>query len=126
MSFKYCDKCNEIKPPRAHHCSACNACYLQMDHHCPWVGNCVAFNNHKLFLHFLFWTSTGCSYSVFTMGISRVAHLSQYDYIDDNALLHMLIASIVSLLFAVSTIGLFISQLFFAVTSMSTIEVRDL
>lgn len=29
---KYCHKCNNYKPPRAHHCSMCNRCILRMDH----------------------------------------------------------------------------------------------
>lgn len=35
-SFRICEKCNLIKPDRAHHCSVCDACVLKMDHHCPW------------------------------------------------------------------------------------------
>ncbi len=31
---KKCDKCNYIKPLRAHHCSVCNQCVFAMDHHC--------------------------------------------------------------------------------------------
>ena len=29
-----CYKCNNFKPPRAHHCSICNRCIVKMDHHC--------------------------------------------------------------------------------------------
>ncbi len=43
-----------------------------MDHHCPWVGGCVAYNNHKFFLQFLVYTSVGCLYSSLTMGISSM------------------------------------------------------
>lgn len=35
--FRTCEKCNLIKPDRAHHCSVCDACILKMDHHCPWL-----------------------------------------------------------------------------------------
>lgn len=35
-SFRVCEKCNLIKPDRAHHCSVCDCCVLKMDHHCPW------------------------------------------------------------------------------------------
>lgn len=35
--YRTCEKCNLIKPDRAHHCSVCDACVLKMDHHCPWL-----------------------------------------------------------------------------------------
>jgi len=46
----WCEKCNHIKPYRAHHCSACGRCTLRMDHHCTFVDNCVGLQNHKMFL----------------------------------------------------------------------------
>lgn len=55
--FRFCKKCEEIKPPRSHHCSACNRCVMKMDHHCPWVGNCVALFTHKTFWLFNFYAT---------------------------------------------------------------------
>jgi hypothetical protein len=51
--FKYCKKCDNIKPPRAHHCALCDKCIFRQDHHCPFVGNCIGLMNHKFFLQFL-------------------------------------------------------------------------
>eukprot|EP01121_Diplochlamys_sp_Union-15-3_P009324 TRINITY_DN2541_c0_g1_i2.p1 TRINITY_DN2541_c0_g1~~TRINITY_DN2541_c0_g1_i2.p1 ORF type:complete len:295 (+),score=7.58 TRINITY_DN2541_c0_g1_i2:73-957(+) len=59
---RYCEKCRNIKPDRAHHCRMCNRCVLKMDHHCPWVNNCVGFCNYKYFMCFLFWTFVLCLY----------------------------------------------------------------
>ena len=34
--FRWCSKCEHVKPPRTHHCRHCGTCILNMDHHCPW------------------------------------------------------------------------------------------
>jgi hypothetical protein len=41
----YCDKCDILRPPRAHHCSTSNRCVLQFDHFCIWLNNSVGYNN---------------------------------------------------------------------------------
>ena len=40
---KQCYRCNNFKPPRAHHCSICNRCVIKMDHHC--VRACCAWES---------------------------------------------------------------------------------
>ena len=57
--YKFCDKCQHVKPPRAHHCIICGECVLRMEHHCPWVGNCIGLLNHKIFWLFLLYSSMG-------------------------------------------------------------------
>ncbi|OBA19654.1 zf-DHHC-domain-containing protein [Metschnikowia bicuspidata var. bicuspidata NRRL YB-4993] len=52
---RWCNKCNNFKPERAHHCRKCNVCVLQMDHHCPWTNNCVGNGNTPHFIRFLVW-----------------------------------------------------------------------
>ena len=61
-NFRICDKCNDLKPPRAHHCSVCQKCVMRMDHHCPWTGNCIGLKNHKYFICFCFWTIVACTH----------------------------------------------------------------
>eukprot|EP01111_Echinosteliopsis_oligospora_P009771 TRINITY_DN2927_c0_g1_i1.p1 TRINITY_DN2927_c0_g1~~TRINITY_DN2927_c0_g1_i1.p1 ORF type:complete len:295 (+),score=44.17 TRINITY_DN2927_c0_g1_i1:45-929(+) len=63
--LRQCNKCQKVKPDRAHHCSLCRRCVLKMDHHCPWVNNCIGFHNYKYFLLFLGWLVSLC---LFTAG----------------------------------------------------------
>ncbi|GMT36080.1 hypothetical protein PFISCL1PPCAC_27377 [Pristionchus fissidentatus] len=51
---KFCHTCLLLRPPRSKHCSHCNVCYRRFDHHCPWLNTCVAGNNHKTFVTYLF------------------------------------------------------------------------
>ncbi|KAK3254172.1 hypothetical protein CYMTET_36607 [Cymbomonas tetramitiformis] len=53
QQLRYCKKCKNNKPPRAHHCRVCNRCVLRMDHHCVWINNCVGHNNYRSFFLFL-------------------------------------------------------------------------
>lgn len=57
---RFCKKCQNPKPDRAHHCSSCKRCVLKMDHHCPWLATCVGLYNYKPFLLFLIYTCLFC------------------------------------------------------------------
>ncbi|KAK0094613.1 hypothetical protein PV326_010468 [Microctonus aethiopoides] len=65
-AIRFCDKCQIIKPDRAHHCSVCRSCVLKMDHHCPWVNNCVAYHNYKFFILFLAYALLYCVFIAVT------------------------------------------------------------
>lgn len=53
---RYCERCEIVKPFRAHHCRHCGTCILGMDHHCPWIGQCCGARNHIFFVVFCFWS----------------------------------------------------------------------
>lgn len=71
---KWCKKCENYKPERAHHCRKCNMCVLQMDHHCPWTNNCVGHDNFPHFMRFLVWVMISTSVTLYELG------LRAYDY----------------------------------------------
>uniref|UniRef100_A0A7N0RI42 S-acyltransferase n=1 Tax=Kalanchoe fedtschenkoi TaxID=63787 RepID=A0A7N0RI42_KALFE len=62
--LRYCQKCLQYKPPRAHHCRVCKRCVLRMDHHCIWINNCVGHSNYKFFFVFVLYAVVTCLYSL--------------------------------------------------------------
>lgn len=80
LEYQYCDRCDNIKPPRTHHCSVCNRCVMRMDHHCPWVGNCVGVRNHKFFILFLFYASLSCVHIALSVSFGRRNLVSGPDF----------------------------------------------
>lgn len=81
---RWCRKCENRKPPRAHHCKNCQRyffetqqphppclskisdrearCIPKMDHHCPWTINCVSHRTFPHFFRFLFYSVTAMLY----------------------------------------------------------------
>ena len=53
-SWRYCEKCGEICPPRSHHCPLCDVCVLRRDHHCWFAGCCVGISNHRCVMSLFF------------------------------------------------------------------------
>ncbi|XP_066587516.1 palmitoyltransferase ZDHHC2 isoform X2 [Prorops nasuta] len=119
-AIRLCDKCQLIKPDRAHHCSVCGTCILKMDHHCPWINNCVGFHNYKFFMLFLgyallyciFITATSLQYFIlFWKG--ELAGMSKY---------HLVFLFVVALMFAVSLNSLFFYHCHLILHNRSTLE----
>jgi palmitoyltransferase ZDHHC3/7/25 len=72
-----CNRCELLRPPRAHHCRICEKCILKMDHHCAWVNNCIGLYNHRYFFLSLFWFHLSCWYyaiiSIYFLSIIKVS-----------------------------------------------------
>jgi hypothetical protein len=83
--IRYCNACKAYKPPRSHHCRECKRCVKRMDHHCPWVNNCVGFNNHKYFMLFLTYASTGLVYQIITVIVRLIYGLRETTRVRINA-----------------------------------------
>lgn len=91
---RWCKKCKNYKPERAHHCKTCRTCVLKMDHHCPWTMNCVGFGNMPHFMRFLVWVEFTTSFGLWHF----VKRISFYYY---NANLPAYLFSITELIFVI-------------------------
>jgi palmitoyltransferase len=76
---KYCYKCFVKKSKTLKHCIICDKCYEDFDHHCYWINKCVAKNNYKLFIAFLFETFFYLS-MVLIISIFGLIHLITDDH----------------------------------------------
>lgn len=121
QGFRICEKCNLIKPDRAHHCSVCDQCILKMDHHCPWVNNCVCFSNYKFFVLFLGYSFTMCMYSA-VVSFPFFVRFWKNDLGSSYSKLHILFLFFVSIMFAVSLASLFFYHLYLTMKNRSTLE----
>lgn len=77
---RWCYHCHIVKPDRTHHCRHCGTCILQFDReschpslsvahpytsdHCVWIGQCVGWRNHAIFITFTLWAGLFCAFNV--------------------------------------------------------------
>lgn len=113
---KKCNRCDEIKPARAHHCAICDQCVFQMDHHCPWVNNCLGLENYRYFLLFILYLLLGAGYMAITI-VSIWNHHIYKDFKTDLSFLVILDLSLAGVLVAFNGWNWFL-----ALTGYTTIE----
>lgn len=120
---KFCRKCDNFKPERAHHCSACGHCIKKMDHHCFWINNCVNYDNQGHFIRFLFFSLVAN-----TLVFSFVAVKSAAVFLLDHALEStedyaiLVTSGLVSLVLSIMTGCFFYTQMRLVVLNMTFIE----
>ncbi|XP_021938677.1 palmitoyltransferase ZDHHC15-like isoform X6 [Zootermopsis nevadensis] len=118
-AIRYCEKCQHVKPDRAHHCSVCGECVLKMDHHCPWVNNCVAFTNYKFFILFLGYALLYCLFIAFTT-LSYFISFWKGD-LQGIGRFHILFLFFIAVMFAVSLVSLFCYHCYLVLRNRSTL-----
>ncbi|XP_055838729.1 palmitoyltransferase ZDHHC20-B isoform X1 [Episyrphus balteatus] len=123
-AVRFCEKCQIIKPDRAHHCSVCGTCVLKMDHHCPWVNNCVNFKNYKFFVLFLGYALLYCLY----VALTSLEYFIKFWRVSTGELnggmgrFHILFLFFVSLMFAISLVSLFGYHIYLVLVNRTTLE----
>jgi len=121
-AIRYCEKCACIKPDRAHHCSVCGQCVLKMDHHCPWVNNCVAFNNYKFFILFLFYGLVYCLFVALSTLKYFLRFWTQSMASEGYGKFHILFLFFVSAMFSISLCSLLGYHIHLVLNNRTTLE----
>ena len=119
--MRYCERCDQLKPPRTHHCRLCRVCIHKMDHHCHWVNNCIGYYNHKFFLLFLFYTFLSSFLGSCIIGVSLY-----YSFTSDTALNYfqlfmLLLTAVESVIFLLYTWDFLYEQIGFVLANQTTI-----
>jgi len=116
---RFCEKCQVVKPDRAHHCSVCGHCNLKMDHHCPWVNNCVSFSNYKFFILFLGYALLYCLF----ISVTAVPYFVRFwkGELKGPGKFNLVFLFFVSVMFAVSLVSLFGYHIYLIIHNRSTL-----
>lgn len=78
----FCFSCLIRKPLRSKHCAKCDKCVSRFDHHCPWINNCVARDNLKYFMAYLFFLGISLCWDMHgnvVLGVSKYGAPLQWD-----------------------------------------------
>lgn len=80
---RYCQKCGQMKPARAHHCRICNRCVMRYDHHCPFVMNCIGEKNYPYFFKFCMYATLSSFISLVCSCAEMITGRTALFYVDD-------------------------------------------
>lgn len=120
--YKYCFKCNIVRPERAHHCGVCNVCTLLYDHHCPWVGNCVAYNSHKFFVLFCLYVTIGTFFIAIRLFPCLIDLYEESGSMVRGGFLYALLGILMGLMLSGTNGFLFFYHCFLILNNQTTVE----
>ncbi|CAE6953114.1 PFA4 [Symbiodinium sp. KB8] len=75
---RWCDSCQQWKPPRAHHSKRLGQCVLRMDHYCVITENIIGQRNHGYFLLMVIFGNMGLLYAL--IFVAKTVHLAWQPY----------------------------------------------
>ncbi|XWS61907.1 hypothetical protein CRYUN_Cryun07bG0164700 [Craigia yunnanensis] len=126
QNIRFCQKCNQFKPPRTHHCSVCKRCILKMDHHCVWVVNCVGALNYKYFLLFLFYTFVEATLVSLSLLLVFMEFFNDGEITETpGTLAATFITLVLNIAFALSVLGFLIMHITLVGANTTTIEAYE-
>ncbi|KAL8499585.1 hypothetical protein ACS0TY_019535 [Phlomoides rotata] len=126
-ALRYCNHCQNGKPPRCHHCSVCQRCVLKMDHHCIWVVNCVGARNYKFFLLFVFYTflETLMNTLVLLPGFINFFQQAKHQSVSPGKLAVTFLAFVLNIAFALSLLCFVVMHTSLLLSNTTSIEVHE-
>lgn len=125
--FRFCRKCEAIKPQRSHHCKICQRCIPKMDHHCPWTSNCVSHFTYPHFMRFLFYAVASMVYLEYFLYVRGAKlwedrHMPSYLGPSVYQLVHLLVLVIVNTM-TLLLLSIMLARGFYSLTTnVTTIE----
>ncbi|KAF3928063.1 hypothetical protein AA313_de0202376 [Arthrobotrys entomopaga] len=120
---RFCGRCGNYKPDRAHHCSEIGRCVENFDHFCPWVGGVVGLTSYKFFVQFVAYGSIFCIYAVITVAYFFQEKVNRYGFMDDDG--HWVAVLAIGGFFGLFINGMFIANMQMIYWGCSTIENFD-
>ncbi|KAI0248920.1 DHHC palmitoyltransferase-domain-containing protein [Lactifluus subvellereus] len=117
--YRYCRRCEIVKPPRTHHCRACGKCVLKYDHHCPWIGQCVGAQNQKFFFVFVVWSVNFCLWTFATLLTLNVRASTR---VGTNIDPQHIIVIVISGVFSIFTLAMLTTHIALISTNQTTLE----
>jgi len=85
ISWRWCNSCQHVQPPRCHHCIICRRCILKRDHHCYVTGVCIGLTNQRHFVVINFYIAIASVVGFFFIAMyladNFVPHAEVLDYI---------------------------------------------
>lgn len=122
---RWCKKCGEWKPERAHHCSVTGRCVLKMDHYCLWVLQTVGLLNYKAFLLFLAYTMLAATLATALLTRSFIDFFRDSDIEDITSAIIFFVAFVLDAAFSLSVCGFLVMHARMVAQNRTTIEMYE-
>lgn len=123
--YKVCTKCSVWKPDRCHHCLATGKCILRMDHYCPWFAACIGYQNQKIFVQFLIYTTIFAGVCFVESAWSLWSFIAGGLYTEETISINLVLLVVMLLLFFFALAMFTGFQIYMVLRNLTTIELSE-